>query len=90
MAEILKQISERLEGLLTKYFSLDVIKQELATETQKILNEQRQTIGATSSRSMTNKSQSNSEKMFMYKDFRWVLQSFGLMASFYNAIGMQV
>ena len=49
VAELLKQISERLEGLLTKYFSLDVIKQELATETQKILNEQsRQTVGATS------------------------------------------
>ena len=26
----------------------------------------------------------------MFKDFRWVLQSFGLMAAFYNAIGMQV
>ena len=32
VAELLKQISERLEQLLTKHYSVEVIKQELASE----------------------------------------------------------
>ena len=32
---------------------------------------------------------SSASKNLVYKDFRWILQSYGLMAAFYNSMNME-
>ena len=63
---------------MTKAFSVEDIKNEMANSCFK---------------SEFNKPSSlrpARKELLLYKEYRWVLQSFGLMAAFYNAMNMQV